>query len=411
MPGPLLRRVVVLHDYSEALGGASHLVQVLIGELRRRGLATTFISGDAGSRFDRADVEFLPLHGKALLERSKLGALTCGLYNHRAFVRTREWIANNDTPGTIYHLHGWSKILTPAIFAALRQVSGRLILHGHDYFNGCPNGAFFDYVREQDCAVKPLGAACLKSRCDKASHAQKLWRVGRESLRRGLQHGGTNAARLLMIHPGQEAQFRRSGWNSGRLRTVRNPVSPLSVDRIKAEANRGIVFIGRISTEKGADLAAAAARRSGLPITFVGDGSEVDLVRRRNPGAQFLGRQDRSGVAKALSSARVAVMPSRWSEPFGLVALEAVASGVPVVVSHRALVAEEISAAGFGLAVNTSDLDGFAGLLAELDRDDRAVEAMSRAGQVGYRLLCNSEESWADEVISQYRQVLAQATC
>lgn len=405
----LPERVVVLHDFSEALGGASYLVQVLIGELRRRGIATTFIAGDSGVRFDRSDVEFLPLHGKALLERSKLSALTCGLYNRRAYAQTRDWIARNDTPGTVYHLHGWSKILTPAIFAALRHVADRLILHGHDYFNGCPNGAFFDYLRERDCTLTPLGTACLQSRCDKASHAQKLWRVGREVLRRGLQHGGTKAARLLMIHPGQEAQFRLSGWRADRLRAVRNPVSPLSTDRIPAEANRGIVFIGRISAEKGADLAARAAKKAGLPITFVGDGSEVEVVRKCNPAAIFVGRQDRAGVARALSSARVAVMPSRWSEPFGLVALEAVASGVPVIVSDRALVAQEIAQAGFGLAIDTADLDAFAGALTALHRNDRVVEAISRAGQAGFRSLCNSEETWADAVVSQYRQVLTEA--
>ena len=403
-------RVVLLHDYSEALGGASYLVQVLIGELRRRGIATTFIAGDSGARFDRSDVEFLPLHGMALLERSKLSALTCGLYNHSAYAQTRDWIARNDTPGTVYHLHGWSKILTPGIFAALRKVGDRLILHGHDYFNGCPNGAFFDYPRDRDCTLTPLGSACLKSRCDKTSHAQKIWRVGREVLRRGFQQCGAHAARLLMIHPGQEAQFRLSGWTAERLRAVRNPVSPLSADRVPAEANRGIVFIGRISAEKGADLAARAALRSNLPITFVGEGSEIEQVRTCNPDAIFLGRQDRAGVARALSSARVAVMPSRWSEPFGLVALEAVASGVPVVVSDRALVAPEIAQAGFGLAVDTADLDAFAGVLTALHRDNHAVEAMSRAGHADYRSLCNSEETWADEVVSQYRQVLTEAS-
>lgn len=402
-----LERVVLFHDFSEVLGGASHLVQVLVRELRDRDIPVTFIAGDAGDRFDRDDVEFLPLHGKPLLERSRMGAVTRGLYNPRAYRVAREWIARNDTPGTVYHVHGWSKVLTPAIFAALNRVAGRLVLHGHDYFNGCPNGAFFSYPQERDCVLEPLGPACLRSQCDKSSYAQKLWRSGREGLRRALQRGGTNANRLLMIHPGQERNFLRGGWPKDKLFAVRNPVARLVPQRVCAEDNRGAIFIGRISAEKGADLAALAAAKAGLPITFVGDGSEVARIRQLNPGASFLGRLDRKGVARALARARIAVMPSRWTEPFGLVALEAIGSGVPVIVSNRALVASEIGRAGFGLAMDTADIDAFAQALLALHADDGLVAAMSNAGFDRYLDLCNTEADWADEILSHYRDVLS----
>lgn len=402
-------RVVLFHDFSQALGGASHLVQVLIRELRLAGVPLTFIAGDDGANFHRDDVEFLALGGKALLEQSKLGALTTGLHSRAALAATRAWIAANDTPGTVYHVHGWCKILSPSIFVALYPVRRRLVLHGHDFFNGCPNGAFFNYPQVADCTLTPLSAACLASQCDKSGYAQKLWRSAREASRRRLMHGGTNAARLLMIHPGQEPNFRRAGWPAEKLIPVRNPVSPPHSERVRAEENRGVVFIGRISAEKGADLAAAAAAQAGMPITFVGDGAEMEAVRRVNPDAVLLGRQDRAGVARALAGARVAVMPSRWSEPFGLVALEAIGSGVPVVVSERALVADEIARAGFGLSVDTNDIGLFAGALARLAADDAEVAAMSAAGHARYGDLCLSEPAWAELVLANYRETLAEA--
>jgi glycosyltransferase involved in cell wall biosynthesis len=399
-------RVVILHDYSQALGGASYLVQVLIAQLRQAGIPVTFFAGDDGANFTRPGVEFIPLYGKPLLERSKIGALTTGFYNHHAYRSVRQWIALNDTPATVYHVHGWSKILTPAIFAALRIVSDRLILHGHDYFNCCPNGGFFNFATEQDCSLVPLSSACLGSQCDKSSYAQKLWRSGREQLRRGLQGGVAKANRLLMIHPQQEESFRRGGWPAGKLFAVRNPVTPPCSERIRAEANRGVIFIGRISVEKGADLAAQAASVAGVPITFVGDGSEVDRVRELNADAAFLGRQDRSGVARALARARLALMPSRWSEPFGLVALEAIGSGVPAIVNERALIAQEIDHAGFGLAIDTADISKFADVIRALHDDDEAVEMMSVSGQRKYLKICNSENSWSQEIIHHYSEVL-----
>lgn len=399
-------RVVLLHDFSEPLGGASHLVQVLLNGLRERDIPVTFLTGDAGRNFRRDDVDLVALGGRPLLERSRIGAFTTGLFNPASLLRLSAWIQRHDTPGTIYHLHGWSKILTPAIFGALRRVAHRVILHGHDYFNGCPNGAFFDYVRGEDCALQPLSRACLQRQCDKASRAQKLWRTSREIARRGALSGGTNVNRMLLIHPEQTRQFVLAGWPRHKLAPVRNPVTPLTRERVPAEAHRGVIFIGRISREKGADLAAAAAARAQVPITFVGDGSEMDIVHQINPAAVLLGRQDRKGMAQAISKARVAVMPSRWSEPFGLVALEAIGSGVPAIINHRALIAKEVHSRGLGLSLDTGNIDGFARALRNLHTDDERVSAMSHAGYGRYQELCNTPEDWITRIIEHYRDVL-----
>lgn len=407
MPDNAPDRVVLFHDFSQALGGASYLVQVLISELRARDIPVTFIAGDSGKNFSRDDVEFVPLGGKALLERSKAGAFTVGFYNPKARAVTQDWIARNDTPRTIYHVNGWIKTLTPSIFAPLSKLSDRLVLHGHDYFNGCPNGGFFNFQTGNDCPLVPLSRACLSTQCDKASYAQKMWRSGREASRRMLMGGATNANRLLMIHPGQQPSFERAGWPASKLCPVRNPVSPPLEGRVAAEQNKGVVFIGRISAEKGAHLAAAACAQAKVPITFVGDGDEMEKVRAINPQARMLGRQDRAGVAKALGEARLAVMPSLWSEPFGLVALEAIGSGVPAIVAQTALVASEIEQAGFGLALDPADIDRFADTILRLSGDDAKIEAMSRAGHARYGDLCNSQAGWADAIIGHYQDMLA----
>lgn len=405
--GPL-ERVVVLHDFSEALGGASHLVQVLIAGLRDRGIPVTFLSGDSGAAFSRDDVDFVPMGRRPITGRHALAAGIAGLFDPVVFRRARSWIARNDTPGTVYHLHGWTKTLSPAVFAALRPVARRLVLHAHDYFNACPNGAFFDFAAQEECALAPLSGRCLARQCDKAGHAQKVWRAARDAARRGLL-ARDRIARLVMIHPGQAPALARGGWCAAQMVSVRNPVSPPCRARVKAEDNHGVLFIGRLSHEKGADLAARAALAAGLAITFVGEGSERGRIAACNPQATFLGRQDRPGVAAALARARIAVMPSRWSEPFGLVALEAAGSGVPVVVDRRALMAPEIAALGCGIAADTANLGDFAHILAELDRDDARISAMSHAGFAGYHRICTTQGGWVDALLREYRAVLAQS--
>ena len=405
-----LERVVLFHDISEAQGGASYLVGVLMDELARRGIATTFFAGDDGSGFDRPGIEFVSVGGTHIARQSAVRSLASGLYNRRTLSRVRAWIAQNDTPGTVYHLHGWSKIFSPAIFEALAPVKARLVLHAHDYFNGCPNGGFFVFPESADCARVPLSGGCLATQCDKASYGHKLWRCSREALRRRLDASGGPAARVLTLHPGMHANLARGGLPAHTLHAVRNPVTPYTPARIAAEENRGVVFVGRISREKGADLAALAAARAGVPITFIGEGADVAAVRAQNPAARFTGWLERARIAEEIAAARVAVMPSRWAEPFGLVALEAIGSGLPVVSNETALLAPEIAAEGFGLSLDTKDVDAFAAALAGLAADDGRVARMSRAGHQGYLRLCNTVPSWSGAIIEHYRAVLAQAT-
>ena len=73
----------------------------------------------------------------------------------------RRWIDEHDTPGTVYHLHNWHKVLSPSALGSLRKVASRLVVSTHDFFLACPNGGYFNFPRQQTCNLTPLGLACL----------------------------------------------------------------------------------------------------------------------------------------------------------------------------------------------------------------------------------------------------------
>jgi glycosyltransferase involved in cell wall biosynthesis len=126
----------------------------------------------------------------------------------------------------------------------------------------------------------------------------------------------------------------------------------MSVDRSKVMARYGIpkepghliTFVGKLTEFKGVDVLLDAARiyerELGDAVTLIiGDGAlrlqlEAQAERLGLDGVHFLGHQPQPVVAEILNSADISTVPSRV-EPFGLVAVEALACGTPVVATNE----------------------------------------------------------------------------
>jgi glycosyltransferase involved in cell wall biosynthesis len=87
--------------------------------------------------------------------------------------------------------------------------------------------------------------------------------------------------------------------------------------------------------------------------------------------------------------------------------LEALTSGLPVVVSQFALIAREVAEHGFGLTCNPYDQDEFAAALETLLRDDEMVAAMSRRAFMAAAQLAITPEQWGDELLALYSERLS----
>lgn len=401
----MIERVVILNDLAEAKGGATALALDAALALRRRGMAVTFICGDEGANpaLAAAGVEVVALGGARLLAGGKLRGLATGLYNAAAGRMVRRWIAANDTEATVYHVHGWAQILSPAALQALKPVLGRTVLHAHDFFLACPNGSYAFLRSGAVCPLTPLSAACVSSNCDRRAYAHKLWRVARQGILRAVCDPA-RAPAILVIHAAMRPFLMRAGIASSAITALPNPVTPYSATRIAAEANAEFLFVGRLEATKGPDLAAAAARAAGVPMRFVGDGVLRAELEARYPEFHFTGRLDAAGIARAAATARALVMPSRYPEPYGLVAAEALWSGLPVIAADTAFLTPDIVAAEAGWGVPPRDVDAFAQRLRVLADDNALARRTSIAAFEDTRAIGLSPDAWVDGLIDAYEQ-------
>jgi len=168
-----------------------------------------------------------------------------------------------------------------------------------------------------------------------------------------------------------------------------------------------LAFLGRISVEKRPDLAIEIAVRTGLPIKIFAKVDEMDEEYFRaeiapllqHPLVEFVGEIGDDAKQQALGEALAVLFPIDWPEPFGLIMIEAMACGTPVVAFRRGSVPEIIDDGVTGFIVDdVGEAAAAVGRLGILDRAAirRRFEERFTAARMAhdycelYRQLCAS---------------------
>jgi glycosyltransferase involved in cell wall biosynthesis len=404
-------RVVVISDDSVESGGAASVALGSMEHLRRRGIPVTLLTGDDGSNPDLAQwgVDVLSLGGRHLCAGNRAAAALRGLYDRRTCSLLQAWIDAHDTPGTVYHLHNWHKVLSPSALLPLRRVASRLVISAHDFFLACPNGGYFHFPHNDICDRTPMTAGCVLANCDKRHYGHKLWRVARHRIRERIFDLRTTRATVLAVHEGMASLLERGRIPRGAICVLRNPVSPWRQTRVPAERNQTVLFVGRLELDKGVDTLVRAAAKLETRLRLIGDGSLRDAIGRNYPKVELLGSRPRQEIGNLVADVRMLVLPTRVRETFGLVALEGAMSGIPVIVSQSVLIGNELVQLGIGKTCRPDAEDVLAQQIASLMQDDALVGVMSRLAFETARALAPTPEEWCDRLLSIYEYKLA--TC
>jgi glycogen synthase len=118
------------------------------------------------------------------------------------------------------------------------------------------------------------------------------------------------------------------------------------------QRDRDVVFLGRLVSDKGADVLLQAVeylRQQGrkLEVTIIGEGDQRTVLEREaGESVQFVGAKRGVELVELLQRHRLLVVPSRWVEPFGIVALEGIACGCLVIGSEQGGLRDAIGACG-----------------------------------------------------------------
>jgi glycosyltransferase involved in cell wall biosynthesis len=148
------------------------------------------------------------------------------------------------------------------------------------------------------------------------------------------------------------------------------------------------------------------AHQAKLPLTFVGDGPLLEEIRAMGSPIHCTGWLDPAGVDAVLHQARALIFPSTWYETGGLVVLEALARGIPVLVSRATAPADFVRDGENGFLIDPDDGSGLEARMRAL-MDDAVAERMGRRAYERYWADPQSLDAHIARLLSVYRTVLA----
>jgi glycosyltransferase involved in cell wall biosynthesis len=309
--------ILMLHNRYREAGGEERAVAEQVRLLREHNHRVELI--------EPSSAELDGLGGRLRAGRAMLRGGTCERAVARAVSRYRV---------DVVHAHNLQPLLGARALLAARAAGARTVLQLHNFRLFCAIGVAY---REGEVCHRCRGRdtrAGVRLRCRGGVAESAVYAVG---LTRQLPWVLRASDRFIILSEATRAQLGRLGLPLERTDVVANALRAEDFSSSSdAAGGRYALCVGRLVPEKGFDVAIAAARAAGVPLRIVGSGPDEGRLRELAAGGdvELLGRIEGPELAQLRRLAAVQLAPSRCEEQSPYAVLEAMAAGVPVLVSE-----------------------------------------------------------------------------
>lgn len=308
----------------------------------------------------------------------------------------------------LVHVHNIYHQISPSILPAAKERRIPVVMTAHDYHLVAPNYSLFHDGRICEHTRPDSFWRAVPNRCVKGSVTASALEAAAMSLHRALGLWRNNVDRIIAPSAWMAAVLEEYGIDGTKVRHV-----PYSIDtREWTVSQKGdcALFVGRLSPEKGVDtLIRAAALQKDVPVRIVGNGPEDMRLHRlaEKLGADnvtFVGWKKGEDLKAEYERARFVVVPSLWYEVFGLIVLEAYASGKPVVATQMGGLGEIVRHDETGKLVSAGDVEGLAKAMKILWNSQEQCTLMGRRARKWVELDFTPERHY-EAVMGVYKEV------
>lgn len=308
----------------------------------------------------------------------------------------------------VVHVHNTFPLLSGSVLYACRDARVPVVATVHNYRLACANGTFFRGGAVcHDCA-HGLPVRGVLHGCYRGSHAATAPVALAMALHRPAWRSLVSA--YIFISASQRDLLEGAGLAPGRVFVRYNLIPRRS--RPGTARTPTVVYAGRLDEPKGARLLMAGWDRylrevaePGLSLAIAGAGpleGEVAAWASARLSVELMGQLSSDRCAELISRARAVLLPSTWEETFGLVAVEAMAAGVPPIAAGHGSFAELITPGVDGVLFSPADPAALALAIADADRNPGQYEVYGEAARKTYEQRFDPQRSVA-ELLEIYR--------
>lgn len=305
----------------------------------------------------------------------------------------------------VVHVHNIYTHLSPSILKACKQAGVPVVMTAHDYGTISANYALWD--RDQPMGKRRGIFATARTRFIKDSYLATFILACIMAWHRFTHAYRKRIDRYIAISDFMKSTLQQAGVSPKKISTVYNFVDPICIPR--ASETAGVLYVGRLERYKGLQtLIEAMDAFPGTPLYIAGTGEDEQLFRRltkKHDNVHFLGFISHEQLAKKLSEVRVAVFPSLWQEPFGLVVVEAMACGTPVIVSDRGALPELVQEGVSGTVFSAGDVHALTEALKPFIANATEVQHMGQAAKK-FAEEIGDPERHLDQVLKIYQDIV-----
>lgn len=365
-------KILLVNDYGTPTGGAELMVLALRDGLCRKGHdARVFTSSAQGG--PGGGLGDYVCFGTTSRFRTLLQTMNLCAYHRLGRVLA-------EFQPDVVHVKLFLTQLSPLILPLLKDVPS--LCHVVWYRPVCPLGTK-TLPDGTSCSTR-YGTACYRNRCLPIRDwlplmvQMRLWRKW-------------SSAFDLTVANSEAVKRHLTAWGIEPVEVIHNGV-PVQPPRPPLSVPPKVAFAGRLVREKGADVllrafAGAIARIPDAELLLIGEGPERESLNRLiadlgiSASVSMPGYVGRREMECRLSTAWVQVVASRWAEPFGLVAAEAMMRGTAVVASACGGLPEIIQDGKTGFLFPPGDVEALSGALINLLQNRKLAEQMGRSGR------------------------------
>lgn len=377
-----MMRILTVHNYTEgfATGGEAHVFEDESLQLERNGHSVSKLVCSNSEAIEASASE-------------KLVHFVRGPWSKEGYRRMEQAIC--DARPDVIHVHNFFLILSPSIFRAARHYGIPTVVSLHNYrlIVPCSQLLYAGTICEKCVGKNPW--RILVNRCYRGSTLASVLRYRFYYLSQRIHNWWDDIDVFVAL-----TEFGRRKFIEGGLPAERIVVKPNSVEDPLAHANtrypgHGALYVGTLTPEKGVRQLIEAWREIEYPLTILGDGHLKSELMRNSPAQVcFKGVVSRDEVNRHLAECAFLVMPSICYEGFGLVTVEAMAMGKPVLGSGIGSTASLVSNGKTGLHFTAGDVRDMRLKARTLIADPNMRASLGQQARVDYLARYTPEQNY-----------------